>query len=457
MPPHQPDYLYGLHDPGGEHLMREAGCRGWILFTEAIGSDPNDASGGNYAAYAAEGFGVIVRLNNGYPQWNAMGPGTIPPSSQYESFARRCGAFAGASQGAHIWIIGNEMNMAAERPGAYIDTSRGLAVPRGQTPSVRDLRAALSIFAPRPRGGSPIVDPGEVITPALYARCYTLCRNAIRSQPGHSDDLVLIGSVAPWNDNTGDWVQYQRDILMLLGPPGCDGVTIHTYTHGQEPALVHNDHTMDPPYDRYHYNFYAYRDLMAAIPAEMRHLPVYITETDQNGAWSDQPEEWLRDAYAEIARWNRQPGNQQIRALILYRWQDHDQYSMVNKAGVHDALRKVMTGEHRWQRDAAPPVELPAFQAGTVVYAQTGVRVRQAPGKYGKDDDTIKTLAPDEAVTVVGPVEVRDTLTWWKVRFTLGDGAQAEGWAAQADADTLLLASAQPAALPRGAGVKLLG
>ena len=161
MPPHQPDHLYGLHDPGGEHLMREAGCRGWILFTEAIGSDPNDGSGGNYGAYAAEGFGVMVRLNNGYPQWNAMGPGTIPPSSQYESFARRCGAFAGASQGAHIWIIGNEMNMAAERPGVYVDTSRGAAIPRGDAVGARPARRAEHLCADparrlpdRPRGRS---------------------------------------------------------------------------------------------------------------------------------------------------------------------------------------------------------------------------------------------------------------------------------------------------------------
>jgi hypothetical protein len=31
-------YIYGLHEPGGESHMRAN--KGWIVFTEAIGSDP---------------------------------------------------------------------------------------------------------------------------------------------------------------------------------------------------------------------------------------------------------------------------------------------------------------------------------------------------------------------------------------------------------------------------------
>ncbi|PJF45665.1 MAG: hypothetical protein CUN48_17740, partial [Candidatus Thermofonsia Clade 3 bacterium] len=59
-------YIFGLHDPGGEWIMAQAGRRGWILFTEAVGSDPNDRSGADYRPYSEQDFGVIVRINNGY-------------------------------------------------------------------------------------------------------------------------------------------------------------------------------------------------------------------------------------------------------------------------------------------------------------------------------------------------------------------------------------------------------
>ena len=78
-------YLYGIHEPGGEQYMADAGVRGWILFTEAIGADPNDTGGKNFGAWADQGFGILVRLNHSYSP-----DGTIPPASRYGDFARRC-------------------------------------------------------------------------------------------------------------------------------------------------------------------------------------------------------------------------------------------------------------------------------------------------------------------------------------------------------------------------------
>src|SRR5512136_734988 len=99
-------YLYGLHDPGGESIMAERGILGWVLFTEALGSDPNSQEGGDYSRWANQGFGILVRLNNGYePQ------GTLPLSTRYGEFAQRCANFVRNSSGCHIWIIGNETNM----------------------------------------------------------------------------------------------------------------------------------------------------------------------------------------------------------------------------------------------------------------------------------------------------------------------------------------------------------
>ena len=96
--PFESEFLYGLHEPGGESIMRDAGCRGWILFTEEIGSDPSHQGGSqSYGGLSAEGFGIMVRLNNGY-----YPNGTIPHSSKYEGFAQRCAHFVRNSPGAKM-------------------------------------------------------------------------------------------------------------------------------------------------------------------------------------------------------------------------------------------------------------------------------------------------------------------------------------------------------------------
>ena len=331
-------YIFGLHEPGGEHIMVEKGKKGWILFLHKVGLNPGNCPGFDHSHWAGQGFGVISRLNHGYEP-----EGTIPRSDKYEVFAQCCANWVRNSRGCDIWIIGNEMNYAVERPGVRYD--------RSKEPPV-------------------LVDPGEVITPAKYARCYRLCREAIHAVPGHENDEVLIGAVAPWNAQTtyegnpqGDWVQYFRDILKLLGPENCDGITLHTYTHGADPRLVYEATKLsNPPFDKYHYDFLAYRDFMNAIPASMRHLPVYITETDQDVEWKNENSGWVQRAYGEIDWWNRQPGNQQIRALILYRWpKGYDKWGIEGKAGVIEDFKMALNHDYVW-REEAPPPAVPAYR-----------------------------------------------------------------------------------------------
>lgn len=319
-------YLYGLHDPGGEHLMAQAGVRGWILFTEELGCDPNDRRGVDYSSWAAAGYGIIARLNNGYEP-----NGTIPRSGKYRDFSRRVAGFVAASKGCHIWIIGNEMNFTVERPG------------------------------------------GEAITPRIYASCYTLCRNAIKTLPGHAADQVITGAVAPWNVQTtydgnpsGDWVQYQTDLLAELGPTGCDGIAIHAYTHGADPGLIHANTYMDPPFNRRQYNFRVYQDFMNGIPRNMRHLPVYLTEADQNDAWQNVNRGWIQRAYGEIEWWNRQPDTQVIRALLLYRWPNVDRWGLEGKTALHDDFRQAMIHKYNWEAamSSKPSTTPPIVTAG---------------------------------------------------------------------------------------------
>ncbi len=381
-PLYESEYLFGIYEPGGEQLMLDAARPGWIVFSEAVGHDPDDRTGVDFSSFSDQGFGVICRINNGYEP-----DGTIPHSSQYTQFARRVANFVSTSRGCKIWIIGNEMNYAAERPGIVIDwtrhRTRRSGPPEEADPNRRGVPVrfnALPDFSTEIRTTrGAIVSPGEVITPELYARCYRLCRDAIHRLPGHQDDQVLVGAVAPWNTQTvygsnpnGDWIQYFSDILEELGPDSCDGFALHTYTRGGDARLISSETTMESPFQSHHREFRAYRDFMAAVPTSMRHLPAYITETDQIEPWIDRNQAWVQQAYGEIDEWNRQTGSQLIRCLALYRWPRIDKWYIDGKQGVIEDFRAALEREYRWRFTAAKATKsvvrsvaaqpLPAYQ-----------------------------------------------------------------------------------------------
>ena len=302
-------YIFGMHDLGGEQPMVEKQKLGWILVDERIFANSHESHGGDYTLQAEQGFGIIVRLNYDY-----FPKGTIPPPSLYDAFAARVGRFVKNSQGGHIWIIGNEMNHEQERPD------------------------------------------GALILPAQYAACYQKCWQAIHI-PGHDDHQVLIGAVGPWNHTTqyagnlnGDWVQYLADLIQEIRGLDCpiDGFALHTYTQGKDPKLVFSETRMKPHFPQLHTHFRAYRDFMAAIPRDLRHLPVYITECNRNCPWDDENTGWIRSAYKEIDDWNSMPGNQQIRCLLLYRWQG-DKWKIKGKGKVLDDWRMAMEHEYVWR------------------------------------------------------------------------------------------------------------
>ena len=77
-----------------------------VLFTEAIGDNPDHGGGHDYTSWSGAGYGVIVRLNNGYEP-----AGTIPVSSKYPDFAKACARYVRNSKGCHIWIVGNAQHV----------------------------------------------------------------------------------------------------------------------------------------------------------------------------------------------------------------------------------------------------------------------------------------------------------------------------------------------------------
>ncbi len=395
---YESDFLFGVHEPGGEELMLAAAKPGWIVFTEAVGHDAEDTSGLDFTTFANDGLGVICRINHGYEP-----EGTLPHSSMYEQFARRVANFVDTSQGCHIWVIGNEMNYAVERPGIVIDWTRHQSNRTGPPEIADPMRRGLAVrFNVLPdhsteirttRGA--IVSPGEVITPEMYARCYRLCREAIHRLPGHEHDRVIVGAVCPWNTQTiypgnpnGDWILYFRHILEQLGPDNCDGYALHAATHGPDPALLSSSQRLPPPFQGYHEEFRVFTDFMAAVPTAMKHLPGYITEIDQTQPWADRNEGWVQRAYAEVEAWNHAQeiggSPQRVRCAALYRWPRIDKWFIEGKAGVVEDFATALQADYRWRRDevveeeAAVVVES-ATQGATKGAAQ-GARGSTAPG-----------------------------------------------------------------------------
>ncbi len=377
-------YLYGFHDPGGEQIMLDAGVAGWVLVTEAIGHDPNDRSGRDYRPLSGRDLGVIVRLNNGYNP-----DGTLPYERDYANFARRCANFVAASQGAHLWIVGNEPNHPIEWPGAQWNWGPGWPAP----------------ISPDKRG--------EEITPARYASCYKQVRAAIRAVSGHGQDQVLVAAPAPWNilltyptNPNGDWVKYFADILSAIGPGNLDGMTLHTYTHGSSPALIVSPEKMgDPRFSNYHYHFRAYRDFVAVIPAAMRALPLYITETNQGDLpWENANTGWVRAAYGEIDGWNR-ANSQKIRSLLLYRWPQvpGDRWGIEGKGGVIEDFRQALGSRYRWTAEAGGEDPLAAL-------TRRVAELEQAAAALKPQIDSLTKLAADalalrkDAETLAGQV-----------------------------------------------------
>jgi hypothetical protein len=302
-----PPYIYGLHEPGGEQLMLDAGRPGWVLELARIGHDPGNVPSGNYSVHTSRGLRVIARLNHGYGS-----EGTIPRRDLYPAFARACASFVARCRGCNTWIIGNEPNHEVERPD------------------------------------------GQLILPADYADAYRRCRAEIHRVGGHQADPVLVAGPALWNATTvypanpkGDWVKYFADIMAYIPTEECDGFAIHTYTHNHDTSRIKID--VAHPSPGYHHlrdEFRSYRDLMEAIPARFRSLPVYITETDpteRHMGWGDGHNlGWVRAAYEEIAAWNSGASRQPIQALLLYRWSkatDQPEWSICDRPGIQDDFR----------------------------------------------------------------------------------------------------------------------
>ena len=329
-------WIFGIHAAGAttpadfRFLFEGKDKTGWVLFTEAIGDSPNHGGGHDYTPWSYAGYGVIVRLNNGYHE-----SGTLPVHAKYADFAHACSAYVQNSRGCHIWIIGNEQNNVREHPGGHNH-------------------------------------PIEHITPQMYAEAFNLAR--LRIKEARPDDIVVPGTVDPYFGLpwplTGQRyrpLDYFREMLSCID--GLDGISLHTYTHWLDTGLITRPTVfaaefLQPgtPHEHY-YDFQAYRSFAEAVPEKWRHCPIYITETNHWVATEDPPSSnegvrvgwvnkdkgWVRAAYKEIDCWNSTPHTQQIHCLLLYRWTG-DEWAIEQLGEVQEDFKKALDHDYRWRR-----------------------------------------------------------------------------------------------------------
>ncbi len=338
-------WLYGIHDHDPapwEYLNRlsGAGVRGWITATVAIGHNPNDYGGGDFRSFQNAGHTVIVRLNNGYGD-----DGTIPVISEYDNFAQRCANYVAATQGADIFIIGNETNLANEWPKV---------------------------------GGW-----RTYISPQDYANCFRKCYDAIKAV--RPDAKVLCQPLAPFAgpygagaDHDGNplgWTTYMNQMLTAISASGgIDGIAVHINSRGYTYADVHSTAKVNGQY----WSFYVYKDWVnLGTPPALRTLPYYATECNGVYYWKGgHPEcsscsdprccyqtDWVEWIYEEIDDWNQAhaaTGEGIYRCVNLYRWCSWcDGWNIDGSPQENQILADVEDAaamDYRWPESGPPPV-----------------------------------------------------------------------------------------------------
>jgi hypothetical protein len=274
--------LVGLHD---REAVKLTPADTWILDTIGLSENPAPM------VYDPK-YHWITRVNWGYGS-----TGTIPKPDKDTEFLFRLSNYVQRSTGNRRWQIGNEPNLGREWPD------------------------------------------NQSIHPFRYAEFFTKCADVIHALPGHEKDEVLVAGSGPWNDQYryqgnvyGDWINYFTDCIGAIPKEKIGGFSIHSYTHGYNPALVLSDATMNSPFQNRHFQFRTYRDYCIAIPDALAHLPIYLTEANGDGPW--QATGLMHVMAREINAWNSVSVNRKIKCLIFYRYPKYDHFNIQGKPDV---------------------------------------------------------------------------------------------------------------------------
>lgn len=287
---YESQFLHGLHDPGGESVMADK--PGWIVHAISL----QETRSMDYRYLADRGFGVICRIN-----WGWHDHGSIPASHEYGKMADESQKFVKNTQGCNIFIIGNEFNRPEE-------------------------------------------NRGHIVAPEQAAQCHRICYQAIKHVLPESK--ILIGAIAPWDNRSGDWLNYQARLISNVSE-NCEGYTLHAYTHGSDPALIYSLEQINGWY----WHFRTYQQQMENIvsahaPASKKEF--HITEENQGDrGWVNQNSGYIKTAVNFLHDENQkslQQGKPTVRSLSFYRWKNysHDQWGMEHKSAVVDDFRSAV-------------------------------------------------------------------------------------------------------------------
>lgn len=311
----EPSCIYGIHDhePNPSeflnHITAGGAESGWVTATVAVGADTNDMSGVDFTFLSNQGHTVICRINHSY-----FPGGTIPLPAKYDAFAARCANFVAHSHGCSMWIIGNELNIAGEWPADPVTLRSAYVAPTAYAACFRKVYDAIKAVQPHarimPQASAPFSGPfGEQILP--YA-----------------------GTNYISDPNPLNWVQYENQMLTAIKNTGpLDGIALHVYSRGYNCADIHSTQTRSAAGQSLYFSFYCYKDWVnLAIPSDLYHLPLYITECNGYYFWKGGHHEnpaahyepgWIQEVYAEINRYNESAfasGKPVFRCVNLYRW-----------------------------------------------------------------------------------------------------------------------------------------
>jgi len=352
-------HIHGIHaatlgeDPHTRGAIRglyeSRNKKGWIFFTEVCGRDPgglgpNEDMRNRLWGWASQGYGVIVRLNNGYEP-----TGTLPRREHYDAFAAAAARWVelylkrpelGPDDYAWTIQVANEQNNPREHPGGWDD-------------------------------------PQEHITAEMYAEAFN--KTYARIKDVLPNAIVCPGAVDPYNYmpmkllDGAHWRPLDYFTTMLEQIDALDGIILHAYMHGPDPgrvtSLARFGGGTGPLHDHY-FDFQIYRLFMERIPGRWKDVPAYITEinhicrppaapecSDPDAmGWVDgsTPEQKriVHAIYDEINRWNARPHAQQILCGLLYRWTG-DAWAIENKPGILEAFKQSLGQDYRWRKTPA--------------------------------------------------------------------------------------------------------
>lgn len=327
-------YIYGIHEYDNEwaSMVRDSGVDAWSLELTELSSNFSGRD------FRFDSVTPIIRLNWGYGS-----TGTLPLPEKYDEFAYRCAEFIKHSQGIQRVHIGNELSLQWEWPN-------------GIMPTVEQ-----------------------------YVQAYHKTYNAIKSV--NPNIMITFAPPAPWNPTWGgDWVDIIPKLCDMIGHDKIDFFALHAYTKGYNLNGFTKLQPMDAPYQHRNFSFAVLYEQMNAIPKDMRHLEVHITEANGDGAWNgNYSGQWIQEFYKQINEWNSNEHNQKILSGILFRWNKNDtQWDISQDQRSKDDFKSALQWKYEHKFTGNKP-DLPKINpklprpVGPYVNAELGLNLRNAP------------------------------------------------------------------------------